>query len=61
MFGMCIKTASQVPKCANPSSTNDLLGLLTQSIASSDYNLSGEELSITTEVESGRTSLAWGP
>ncbi len=61
LFGMCVTTASQVPKCANPSSTNDLLGLLTQSIASSDYNLSGEELSITTEVESGRTSLAWGP
>lgn len=61
MFGMCITTASQVPKCSNPSSTNDLLGLLTQSIVSSDYNLSGEELSITTEVESGRTSLAWGP
>ncbi len=30
-------------------------------MVSSDYNLSGEELSITTEVESGRTSLALWP
>lgn len=58
---MCVTTASQVPKCANPSSTNDLSGFLTQSMVSSDYNLSGEELSITTEVESGRTSLALWP
>ncbi len=44
--------------CQSKLSTNDLLGLLTQSIVSSDYNLSGKELSITTEVESGRKSLA---